>query len=303
MDVAEVSARGKAGELEVVFSGLPVREAASGRAYVYPDFGAELIRALQDALPGAWRRSPIRLFRPSCRACGARPTGDTTVELVETELRLDRLDAFRASLSVPVQRCPRCGTVHLAGGKRTKANLSDAVMAALQAAGVTPRMTRRGEEGVSMQAQPVDPLAGPITEPAVGAYVYVRDNPVNRVDPSGRCIGPAVFLAPVCIGTVVGVAGYFGGTVLGNTLQGNEPTEGLNATDAAISGLAGGISGGVGAQPIGVGSKIIMNADIGFDATLWAMISGGRNNPGELLVGSATAGVGGGIDIKLGVLG
>ena len=30
-----------------------------------------------------------------------------------------------------------------------------------------------------------DPLAGPITDPYVGAYVYVGDNPVNRVDPSG----------------------------------------------------------------------------------------------------------------------
>jgi len=30
-----------------------------------------------------------------------------------------------------------------------------------------------------------DPLPGPLTEPAVGAYVYVRDNPVNLVDPSG----------------------------------------------------------------------------------------------------------------------
>ena len=34
----------------------------------------------------------------------------------------------------------------------------------------------------------VDPLAGPITDPAVGAYAYVRDNPCRYVDPSGLAV-------------------------------------------------------------------------------------------------------------------
>ncbi len=46
-----------------------------------------------------------------------------------------------------------------------------------------------------------DPLAAPITSPALGSYVYVGNNPVTRVDPSGEnpalaCLTPLT--APVC---------------------------------------------------------------------------------------------------------
>jgi RHS repeat-associated protein len=51
-----------------------------------------------------------------------------------------------------------------------------------------------------------DPPAGPITEPAVGAYVYVRDNPTNRVGPSGKESLPVGATNPA--GCVAGLAGF-----------------------------------------------------------------------------------------------
>jgi len=49
-----------------------------------------------------------------------------------------------------------------------------------------------------------DPLPGPLTEPAVGAYVYVRDNPVNLVDPSGQCVQSLVLALAGPAGIAVG---------------------------------------------------------------------------------------------------
>jgi len=63
----------------------------------------------------------------------------------------------------------------------------------------------------------VDPVAGPITEPAVGAYVYVRDNPCRFVDPAGLAQTPAV-------GGSCPVAGFAAALGL----------SGLGAVDAAL---------------------------------------------------------------------
>lgn len=85
-----------------------------------------------------------------------------------------------------------------------------------------------------------------------------------------------------------------------NAIQGKEDlTEGLDPTDAVISGVAGGISGGVG-PVLGLGGKVLINAIIGFDAGITSMVAGDRRDPWELLLGTAGGGVGGGLDIDFG---
>lgn len=142
-----------------------------------------------------------------------------------------------------------------------------------------------------------DPVSSAPSDPYVGAYVYVRNNPGRYTDPSGQCLGPLVI---ICIGAAAGILGYVGSTVATNVVQGNEPLQGLNPTEAAISGVAGAISGGIGGLGIGLGSKIILNAIVGFDATLVSMAAGGRRDPAELLVGTAVGAGGGAVEVSFG---
>ena len=127
-----------------------------------------------------------------------------------------------------------------------------------------------------------DPVALPISDPYVSAYVYAGDNPALLVDPSGNC--------PWCIiGAAIGFVAYTGGVVATNVVQGNtgDVFAGWNPGDAAISTVAGALSGGLSAAGLTIGEQVIMNGVIGFDATVWSMNLGGRRDPRELAVGTA----------------
>lgn len=52
-----------------------------------------------------------------------------------------------------------------------------------------------------------DPVALPLSDPYVALYAYVGQRPTMYADPSGKCFGPLVFLAPACVSVAVGPLG------------------------------------------------------------------------------------------------
>ena len=113
-----------------------------------------------------------------------------------------------------------------------------------------------------------DPLAAPITSPALGSYVYVGNNPTNRVDPSGRetlrvCVtgglgwGPFGVDIDLCItvsdsgqagvtGTLTGAGGANLDAYAGVGFQAS------NADDLSDLASAFGVAGGSGVLVVGV---------------------------------------------------
>ncbi|MGH2454912.1 MAG: LamG-like jellyroll fold domain-containing protein [Candidatus Limnocylindria bacterium] len=138
--------------------------------------------------------------------------------------------------------------------------------------------------GRFLSTDPVEPL---LTDPYVGAYVYVRNMPTVAVDPSGRCIGPLIFLAPACIGAAIGVGSYLvstvGANVVTNVVEQRDPLHdvgrGLNPVDAALSagaGVAGGPIGGISYGP----ARVVAGAALGCGATYVSQAFGGRTGDG-----------------------
>jgi RHS repeat-associated protein len=70
----------------------------------------------------------------------------------------------------------------------------------------------------------LDPVAPGPTDPYVSAYAYVNGNPIRYTDPSGRCLGPLTFLAPICVAAseALGAAGAsaVGGAAIGAATYG-----------------------------------------------------------------------------------
>ena len=83
-------------------------------------------------------------------------------------------------------------------------------------------MRARQYDATSGRFLTVDPADPSLVDPYVGAYLYVRNNPIVRVDPSGRCFQfiPAGAQIGAAGGTVVEpgggtLAGAFGGAAVG----------------------------------------------------------------------------------------
>ena len=131
----------------------------------------------------------------------------------------------------------------------------------------------------------VDPTGASAAMPHVAAYAYAGQNPVRNTDPSGRCFGPLIFLAPLCIGAVIGVASYVVSVVavnvVGNMSAGRDPVDnlsrGLNPLDAAISGVAGAAGGPIGGISYGA-TRILAGAALGCASTFASQAVGGRSS-------------------------
>ncbi len=145
-----------------------------------------------------------------------------------------------------------------------------------------------------------DPVGPGVGDPYVGAYLYANNNPVRFTDPSGRCFGPLVFLAPACIGAAIGVVSYIASTVganiIGNAVSGQDllmdPAKGLNPVDAGLSGVAGVITGPLGGISYGP-TRIAAGAMVGCATTFASQASGGRTGDiNETAVGCLAGGAG-----------
>lgn len=121
-----------------------------------------------------------------------------------------------------------------------------------------------------------DPVAPALEDPYVGSYVYVRNTPLNAVDPSGEFLH-------IAAGFVVGAAAYVGGSAIGNVVQGRGLMDGVNLMDAGLSGLGGAMMAATAGMPLlyqaGVGTVT------GMATTVTSMGFGGRRDPRELALG------------------
>ncbi|MBI2776491.1 MAG: RHS repeat-associated core domain-containing protein, partial [Chloroflexi bacterium] len=128
----------------------------------------------------------------------------------------------------------------------------------------------------------VDPVSPAVGDPYVGAYVYVRNNPVRYTDPSGQESRPAdqpCNLSPAGrAGRVVGGVVLVGGGVL------------VSALGILVIGLGLGELGAAGAETVATGGLAgpvaVLQAAGGIQlATLYG--------PAQIVVGATAVGVGG----------
>ena len=129
---------------------------------------------------------------------------------------------------------------------------------------------------------------------------YVHNNPTLLTDPSGRCFGPLIFLAPICISAAIGVGSYIVSTVISNVVQNvgddrapsTDVLRGLNPADAAISAAAGAVGGPIGGIAYGP-TRILAGAALGCASTFASQAIGGRpHDLAETAIGCAAGGAG-----------
>ena len=87
-----------------------------------------------------------------------------------------------------------------------------------------------------------DPVTASISDPYVGAYVYVRNMPTPYTDPSGRCLILCAILGAV-VGGVIGAATYLGATPSQNwSAEGLLGHTALGGATGAVVGFTGGVT-------------------------------------------------------------
>jgi RHS repeat-associated protein len=148
-----------------------------------------------------------------------------------------------------------------------------------------------------------DPVAQPLMDAYVGAYLYARGNPVVLVDPSGQCPPCLAIAATILVGALAGGGSYTVGVGVSNVITTGEVSlEGWDPVDAGLSAAAGAVTGGT-ASYLTTAGRIAYGALAGFDATIWSMAAGGRRDPTELLAGTVFGGIGGAYDAGPRVIG
>jgi len=117
-----------------------------------------------------------------------------------------------------------------------------------------------------------DPVALPISDPYVSAYIYVGQHPTRYTDPSGKC-----FLLCAAVGAVAGAAAYVGGVAIGNALEGKGLSlEGATWQDALISAGSGAVIGMTGG--LALSTQIVAGGVVGATSSAISMHVGGRAN-------------------------
>ena len=137
--VLRVDLTGQSGPVVAKLHQFPVRP---GRRpgelrYVHPDFGAEFIVKLFDAVPLARRVGPPWSRGNVCRTC-ATALGEPSVETLALTLDVSGAPEFQVELRLPIIRCSQCGEAQGPGGRQFVAHISDALTRALDSMQIRP---------------------------------------------------------------------------------------------------------------------------------------------------------------------
>jgi hypothetical protein len=130
---------GRSRDVNVTLTGLSFRETSAGRRYPYGEFGPEFIDALHKALSAPRHRGLFRseIVCPSCETSLEGIPGARVV--VASELALSRIPPIRVDLEMPGITCPSCvSRLVRIDDRAIESDLSDAVIAAFTAAGMSP---------------------------------------------------------------------------------------------------------------------------------------------------------------------
>jgi len=129
---------GRARDISVTLTGLSYRQTGAGRRYPYGDFGTGFIETLHKALPAPRHRGVFRrIVCPSCETSLEGVPGDLVT--VATQLEFTRIPPVRVEVTMPGITCPGCMRPLVRIDDRDIASdLSDAVIAAFDAAGISP---------------------------------------------------------------------------------------------------------------------------------------------------------------------
>ena len=131
-----VEASGRAGVASVRFERLPFRLKDGQRRFCHGDFGSELIGQLHEVLPPAPTHF-LLLGSARCRACGTGLTAAARPSSLDVQLRLCGVAPTTLTIEIPLTPCGNCGATHRDGDRQAESDLSDALIAAFEAAGLS----------------------------------------------------------------------------------------------------------------------------------------------------------------------
>lgn len=151
--------------------------------------------------------------------------------------------------------------------------------------------------GRFLSPDPVGPTPGNIF--SFNRYAYTNNNPINHVDPDGRCIWDGCVFEAIVIGAVIG------GGIDAAAQHYFHPNQPINKTEVAISAVGGAVTGGsasvltgaASAGTITVGQAVLRQAAVS-GATAAAQsaagdVANGKTPSGQAAVNAAGAGIAG----------
>ena len=130
-------------------------------------------------------------------------------------------------------------------------------------------------------------------------YDYTSNNPINHIDPDGRCIWDG------CIAEVAAVGFLLGGGIDIGVQKYFHPNQPINKTEVAISSVAGAVTGGSGAALTGAATagtitvtqavlrQAAVSGSVGAASSAASDVAGGKNVSGQAALNAAGANIAG----------
>jgi hypothetical protein len=126
---------GRAGEAGARFERLPYKLKDGRRRFAHNDFGNELIGALYRVMPPEPKR--FLFGAGKCQRCGSPLPTQPRPHSFALALDIQGLERILLTAELPSVRCAACGTEHRTGGRDVESDLSEAMIAAFESAGLT----------------------------------------------------------------------------------------------------------------------------------------------------------------------
>lgn len=126
---------GRAGEVGARFERLPYKLKDGRRRFAHNDFGNELIGALYRVMPPEPKR--FLFGAGKCQRCGSQLPEQARPHAFDLTLDIRGLEPIHLTAELPSVRCETCGTEHRIGERDVESDLSDAMIAAFESAGLT----------------------------------------------------------------------------------------------------------------------------------------------------------------------